>query len=115
MNPAGVHGDVGSAPCLAGWVEDLTLPRAVVWAGSCSSDSPPSLGTSICHALGTKKQYYQEENVSEYGNYKSSLLSWFEHKRPLSTVKLSSGFLFISCVGDREGINLILSVKKKLS
>ena len=29
---------------------------AVVWAGSYSSDSPLSLGTSICHRFGPKKQ-----------------------------------------------------------
>ena len=29
---------------------------AVVWAGSCSSDSTPSLGTSICRGCGPKKK-----------------------------------------------------------
>ena len=29
---------------------------AVVLAGSCSSDSTPSLGTSICHGCGPKKR-----------------------------------------------------------
>ena len=30
---------------------------AVVKAGSCSSDSTPSLGTSICHRYGTEKYF----------------------------------------------------------
>ena len=29
---------------------------AMVWAGSCSSDSTPSLGTSICSGCSPKKQ-----------------------------------------------------------
>ena len=29
---------------------------AVLWAGSCSSDSTPSLGTSVCHRGGPKKR-----------------------------------------------------------
>ena len=32
------------------------VAMAVVWAGSCSSDSTPSLGTSICHGCGPKKE-----------------------------------------------------------
>ena len=31
---------------------------AVAWAGSCSSDSTPSLGTSICCRRGPKKRYF---------------------------------------------------------
>ena len=31
-------------------------PVAVAMAGSCTSDSTPSLGTSICHGCGPKKQ-----------------------------------------------------------
>ena len=33
---------------------DITV--AVVWAGNCSSDSTPSLGTSICSRCGPKRQ-----------------------------------------------------------
>ena len=29
---------------------------AVAWASSCSSDSTPSLGISICHGCGPKKK-----------------------------------------------------------
>ena len=55
----------------AQWVEDLALPWAGVWVAdmawilhccgcrvghSCSSNSTPGLGTSICHKYGPKKQ-----------------------------------------------------------
>ena len=32
----------------------------VVWAGSCSSDSTPSLGSFICHGCGPKRQKKKE-------------------------------------------------------
>ena len=32
-------------------------------AGSCSSDSIPSLGTSICHGCGPKKQIKKENQT----------------------------------------------------
>ena len=37
------------------WLES-GIAVAVVEAGSCSSDWTPSLGTSICHGCGPKKQ-----------------------------------------------------------
>ena len=72
-NPTSVHEDAGLIPGLAQSVRDLALAvscgvcRSQVWvgsrvavtvakAGSCSSDSTPSLGTSICHGCGSKKQ-----------------------------------------------------------
>ena len=37
---------------------------AVVQAGSCSSDSTPSLGTSVCHGCGPKKIKKKKEDTS---------------------------------------------------
>ena len=69
MNPTSVDEDASSIPGLPQWVKDLELPWlwcriwqlgsgitvAVVWAGSCSFDLIPSLGTSVCHGCGPKK------------------------------------------------------------
>ena len=48
---------------------DLALiDMAVVEAGSCSSDSTPSLGISLCHRYGHKKKHLilTIEKVSSY-------------------------------------------------
>ena len=38
----------------------VTVAVAVVVAGSCSSDSTPSLGTSVCRGCGPKKKKKKE-------------------------------------------------------
>ena len=66
-----VHGDGGMTPGFTQWVKDPVLPKlwyrlqmwvgsciavTVVLAGSCSSDSAPSPGTSICCKCDYKKK-----------------------------------------------------------
>ena len=70
-NTNSIRKDVGSIPGLSQWVKDLSccelwctsqtqlksgVAMAVVQAGSFSSSSTPSLGTSICLRCGPKKQ-----------------------------------------------------------
>ena len=69
-NPTSIHEYMGSVPGLSHWVGDpgselwcrwqtslgYHVVVTVMWAGSCSSDSTPSLGTSICFRCIPKKQ-----------------------------------------------------------
>ena len=70
MNPTNTHEDAGSIPGLTHgskircccelccrlqtWLKS-GVAMAVVQASSYSSDSTPSLGTSMCHGCGTKR------------------------------------------------------------
>ena len=45
---------------------DLANAVAVVWAGSYSFDSTPSLGTSICRRCGPKKQKEKKNQLNKY-------------------------------------------------
>ena len=44
----------------------LSIHVAVVYTGSCSSDSTPRLGTSICHRYGPKKQNKQTNKTKQF-------------------------------------------------
>ena len=71
-NPTSIHGDVDLIPGLAQWVKGIqychkmqgrsqmrlrsSIAVVTVETGSCSSDSTPSLGTSVCCGCGCKKQ-----------------------------------------------------------
>ena len=66
-----LHEDADLIPGLVQWFKDLALPQAAAWVTdaaqilcrhgcgvglSCSSDSVPGLGTSICYRYGHKKK-----------------------------------------------------------
>ena len=70
-NPTRKHEVAGSIPGLAQWLRiqrchelwcrsqmrlNSHVVVAVAWAGICSSDSTPTLGTSTCHGYGSKKK-----------------------------------------------------------
>ena len=51
---------------------------AVVWANSCSSNSTPSLGTSICHRCGPKKanKETKTKNPCELESFSRFYMIW---------------------------------------
>ena len=76
-NPTTIHEDVGLTPGLAQWLGiqhchklrhrsqmwlGSGLVMAVAQAGSCSSDSTPNLGTSVCHRCSPKKKNKKLKN-----------------------------------------------------
>ena len=55
LNPTNIHEKSGSIPGPAQWVKGSSVAVAVAQVGSSSSDSTPSLGTSICLGCGPQK------------------------------------------------------------
>ena len=41
----------------------IHITVAVAWAGSCSSDLTPRLGTSTCHTCGPKKEKKKKKEI----------------------------------------------------
>ena len=80
MNPPSVHEDTGSVPGFVQRAEDpawlgcgcrcscgshVAVPAEE--AGSCSSDSTPGLGTSICRRCGPKRTTNRQTNTLNKG------------------------------------------------
>ena len=56
---------MGSIPGLTQWVRESHVAVNVVWAGSCSSDSTPSLGTSTYYRCSPKKKKEKRRKKKE--------------------------------------------------
>ena len=52
---------------------------AVVWANSCSSNSTPSLGTSICHRCGPRKKKIKKIKIGNMSFSKRMVKLWIIH------------------------------------
>ena len=72
-------------PCCELWCRSQTrlgsgVAVAVVEAGSCSSDSAPSLGTSICCGSGPKEQNKQTKNQKIKFTFQRALATTHAHE-----------------------------------
>ena len=89
------------------------IAMAVVWAGSCSSYSPSSLGTSICHGCGLKKVRKKERKKErkEEKEIKQNQLSVGQSTQPQNQMASSLHTSFHSTVRKKQK----QKKKKKLS
>ena len=78
MNLTSIHEEAGSIPGLAHWISELWcrsqmqlgygVAVTVTQASSYSSDSTPSLGSSICQGCGPNKQKKKKKNTKDRGD-----------------------------------------------
>ena len=96
MNPTSIQEDMGSIPGPAQWVKNLELLWTAGWASGYSSDSTPSLGTSICQGYGlekTENKRIKAKLLVAAGTHMTSLPHLPDHIFPVSFCSNHTGLL----------------------